>query len=147
MLQKTTATDANYIRLVTLLDADLKIKDGDEHQFFANHNKSDDIQHILLFYIENQAVACGAFKHFDAATAEIKRMFVLPEQRGRGIAHQILQALEQWAAEQNYTQIILETGKKMTDAIALYQRAGYAITPNYGQYIGVESCVCMQKYL
>jgi GNAT superfamily N-acetyltransferase len=76
---------------------------------------------------------------------EIKRMFVLPEHRGKGIAGQILQQLEIWAAEGNNSTCILETGKKQPEAIALYKKAGYKIIPNYGQYENVENSVCMEK--
>jgi putative acetyltransferase len=147
-IQKTTAENTDYQQLTALLDADLKIKDGDDHAFFASHNKSDDIKHILLYYIDNQAVGCGAYKHYSDTTVEIKRMFVRPEARGKGIAAQILHELEQWAAENGYTEFILETGHKMTDALALYHKKGYVVTPNYGQYIGMEYIsVCMAKRL
>jgi GNAT superfamily N-acetyltransferase len=72
-------------------------------------------------------------------------MYVLPEQRGKGIAHQILNELEKWAKELGYADCILETGKKQIEAIGLYQKAGYLIIRNYGQYQGVEYSVCMQK--
>lgn len=145
-IQKTNAQNPDYQQLVVLLDADLKIKDGDDHAFFASYNKSDAIKHVLVYYIDNQAVGCGAFKHYSDTTVEIKRMFVLPEARGKGIAAQILHELEQWAAENGYTECILETGYKMTSALALYHKKGYVVTPNYGQYIGMEhSSVCMAK--
>jgi GNAT superfamily N-acetyltransferase len=147
-IQKTTSENSDYQQLIVLLDADLKIKDGDEHAFFAFHNRSDDIKHILLYYIDNQAVGCGAYKHYTDKTVEIKRMFVRPEARGNGIAVHLLNELEQWAAENGYTECILETGQKMTDALALYRKKGYVITANYGQYIGMEhSSICMAKQL
>ena len=74
-------------------------------------------------------------------------MFVLPAFRGRGIAGQLIQELERWAAELSYTNCILETGLKMTDAIRVYQKAGYTITGNYGPYVGVKESVCMKKIL
>ena len=72
-------------------------------------------------------------------------MFVLPEYRGKAIGHSILKELELWAAELNYHACVLETGKKQPEAIGLYQKAGYIITKNYGQYEGVENSVCMMK--
>jgi putative acetyltransferase len=59
----------------------------------------------------------------------------------------VLAELERWAHELGYAGCVLETGKKQPEAIALYQRSGYALTPNYGQYIGVDNSVCMQKAL
>ena len=72
-------------------------------------------------------------------------MFVLPEQRGKGIAVLILNELEVWAATLGYEFAILETSVRLESAIALYKKSGYKIIPNYGQYIGVESSVCMTK--
>jgi putative acetyltransferase len=76
---------------------------------------------------------------------EVKRMYVLPAFRGRGIAMRILQELENWTAELGYHRCILETGKQQPEAIALYQKAGYTLIDNYGQYAGVYNSVCMQK--
>lgn len=72
-------------------------------------------------------------------------MFVSPEFRGKGIAYEILKELESWATEISYSEYILETGKKMLEAIKLYERAGYSRIPNYGQYENIESSVCMKK--
>ena len=74
-------------------------------------------------------------------------MFVLPGYRGHGIGLNILKELELWALELNYTECILETGKKQPEAISLYQKAGYMITNNYGQYKNVENSVCMAKVI
>ena len=65
----------------------------------------------------------------------------------KGIASQVLTSLEQWAHELGFSRCVLETGKKQPEAIALYLKNGYTITPNYGQYIGVENSVCMKKIL
>jgi len=78
---------------------------------------------------------------------EIKRMFVLETERGKGIAVAVLAELEKWAVAEGFETAILETGNKMTAAIRLYEKSGYQRTPNYGQYIGVDSSVCMKKDL
>jgi len=76
---------------------------------------------------------------------EIKRMFVLPGNRGLGIATQILKELENWSQELSFEECILETGIKQPEAIHLYKKNGYNITPNYGQYFGVENSLCFEK--
>jgi GNAT superfamily N-acetyltransferase len=53
--------------------------------------------------------------------------------------------LELWAAELGYTAYVLETGRKQPEAIRIYQKAGYTVIPNYGQYKNVENSVCMTK--
>ncbi len=72
-------------------------------------------------------------------------MFVLQQHRGKGIAGQILALLEQWAKEEGFKSCILETGIEQPEAIRVYEREGYKRIPNYGQYIGVEASLCMEK--
>ncbi len=144
-LIRTTSENPDYQQLVVLLDAVLKVLDGEEHDFYAQYNKSDTIKNVVVLYENNQPLGCGAFKFYQNKTVEIKRMFVLPEQRGKGIAHQILNELEKWARELGYSDCILETGNKQVEAIGLYQNAGYTIIPNYGQYQGVANSICMKK--
>jgi GNAT superfamily N-acetyltransferase len=78
---------------------------------------------------------------------EVKRMYVLPEARQRGIASLVLAALEEWAREMGYTWTVLETGNRQTEAVAMYDRNGYTRIPNYGQYIGVTNSICFGKQL
>lgn len=144
-IKRTNSEDSDFQKLVILLDQDLKIKDGDEHSFFSQYNKLDHIKNVVLYYHEGIPAGCGAFKHYDDTTVEIKRMFVLPETRGKGIAYKILEELEAWAKELGYSAYILETGQKMVEAIKLYEKAGYHRIPNYGQYENIESSVCMAK--
>jgi putative acetyltransferase len=144
---RTTSDNTDFQSLVILLDADLKIRDGDDHPFYDQFNKIQNIRNVVLCYVDGKAAGCGAFKEYDSKTVEIKRMFVIPEQRGKGIALTILKELEFWAMELNYSACILETGKKQPEAIALYQKAGYTIIPNYGPYENVENSVCMRKFI
>ena len=146
-LQRTTSDNTDFQYLVPFLDAELRIRDGDDHAFFAQFNKTDQIRHVVVAYIDNQAVGCGAFKVYNEKIAEIKRMFVLSDFRGKGIASHILTELEKWASEVHYTEAILETGKNQPEAIALYQKMGYHIIPKYGQYENAESSVCMKKMI
>ncbi len=74
-------------------------------------------------------------------------MFVVPEFRGKGAAAAVLSELERWAIELNYNSTVLETGKRQVEAVKFYQKSGYSVIPNYGQYIGIENSVCMQKLL
>ncbi len=144
-LVRTDSDNSDFRELVALLDADLQIRDGAEHSFYAQFNKIDKIREVVVAYENEKAVGCGAFKEFSAGAAEIKRMFVRPENRGRGIAGKILTELENWAKELNFSECILETGVKQPEAIRLYQKSGYEKIPSYGQYLNVENSVCMKK--
>lgn len=146
-LIRTDSSDKNFRTLVVALDKDLAIRDGEEHSFFAQFNKIDHIKHVVVAYSGNDPVGCGAIKEYAVGTMEVKRMYVLPEKRGHGIASLVLRELEAWAKELNYTSCILETGYKQPEAISLYKRNLYNIIPNYGQYAGVESSVCFEKVL
>lgn len=144
-LKRTTSDDPDFQQLVALLDADLAIRDGDEHAFYARFNTTGNLRNVIVCYDGDRAIGCGAFREYDKEKAEIKRMFVQPEHRGHGVGLIILKELEGWAAEENYGKCILETGIKQPEAIRLYEKAGYARTINYGQYLNIENSVCMIK--
>lgn len=145
-LKRTTSDNPDFEKLVIQLDAYLAILDGDDHEFYAQFNKSSALKNALIAYENETPVGIGAYKEFDTA-AEMKRMYVLPEHRGKGIASQILTELETWAREEGYTTSLLETGHLQTDAVALYSKMGYQKIDNFGQYIGVENSICMKKTL
>ena len=145
-LLKTNSNHSDFQKLTQLFDDYLVEIDGDEKDFFAQYNQIY-IDNVIVCYEDEIAVGCGAFKEYEPTVAEIKRMFVLPEKRGKGIASTVLNALEIWAKENGFQHAILETSNQLTNAISLYQKSGYEVIPNYGQYIDVESSVCMKKIL
>lgn len=146
-ISKTNSSNPDFILLVQQLDADLAVRDGDEHAFYHQFNGIQQLDHVVVLYDGNTPVACGAFKVIETDTVEIKRMYTLPEHRSKGHASRILEALEAWAKEENYSIAVLETGKRQPEAIALYEKNAYHIIPNYGQYAGIENSVCFQKKL
>jgi len=146
-LIRTTSDNSDFEKLVVQLDAYLAVLDGEDHAFYSQFNKSSLLKNALIVY-ENEneiPIAIGAYKEYDAETAEMKRMFTLPEYRGKGIATKVLTELETWAKEENYKTSLLETGHLQKDAIYLYQKLGYKIIENFGQYQGVETSICMKK--
>lgn len=144
-LTRTTSEEQAFTDLVALLDADLAIRDGDDHAFYAQFNNTNKLKHCIVAYNDSKPVGCGAIRPIDVDIVEIKRMYVTPPARKKGIATQILAALEIWAAEMSYKQCVLETGQKQPEAIDLYTKCGYRIIPNYGPYVGVENSVCFSK--
>ncbi len=141
----TDSTNPHFAELVKALDSELAERDGNLHGFYSQYNKIDAIKQVVVLYHNNLPVACGAIKPYADKTAEVKRMYTLPEYRGKGLAAQVLAALEQWAAQLGYTTCILETGIRQPEAIALYKKCGYHLIPNYGQYAGVDNSVCFEK--
>ncbi len=147
ILEKSTNQDPNFLALVKQLDNGLKITDGDDHDFYNQYNGLEKIQHILVGYLDKKPVCCGAFKTIDTQVAEIKRMYTIPEARGKGLAKEVLQTLEVWAKSEGFLQLVLETGVNQHAAIKLYNRCGYNRIPNYGPYSGVVGSLCFGKSL
>lgn len=146
-LIRTNSEHPDFISLVRLLDADLAKRDGAEHNFYAQFNTIAKLKEVVVAYENSKAVGCGAIKEQAPDAMEVKRMYVLPETRKSGIATLVLAELERWAHELGYPKCVLETGKRQPEAIELYKKNGYKITPNYGQYIGIENSVCFSKTL
>ncbi len=146
-LNRTNSEHNDFAGLVKFLDAELAERDGNDHPFYSQFNRIDKIKWVVLAYVDETVVGCGAIKVYDLQVVEVKRMYVKPEFRERGIARTILAELENWAMELGYIQCILETGRRQPEAINLYQSMGYCLTPNYGQYIGVDNSLCFEKQL
>ena len=147
MAVRTEPDNVDFIMLVKQLDVVLREYDGEEHTFFAQFNKPADLEKALVIYENKNPVACGAIKKYSETESEIKRMYVIPGLRGKGISRIILKELEKWSAELGYSECILETGKDLKAAVGLYKSSGYAVTENYGQYSGVERSLCFRKKL
>jgi len=109
----------------------------------------DENKQMLIFYVaydeKENAIACGALKHFDDSTSEIKRMYVKPQFRGRGLSKLILVQLEDYAKELNYQRLVLETGLKQPEAINLYNKFGYKPLKCYGRHTNDPDSRCFEK--
>jgi putative acetyltransferase len=145
-ITRTTSENQDFQKLTALFDEFLIDIDGDEKDFFAHYNQIY-LDHVVVCYENDIAIGCGAFKQHENNTIEIKRMFVDPNHRKKGVAKFILNALENWATELGNSIFILETSVKLAAAIALYLKAGYVPTDNYGQYVGIASSYCMKKII
>ena len=133
--------------MVKELDAYLKIIDGDEHDFYNQFNNIDVLKNVVVVYVNDKPVGCGAIKKFDDSSVEVKRMFVLLEERGKGISEKIVQQLEVWVKELGYKKCVLETGKRQKEAVNFYNKCKYKKISNYGQYKEMENSVCFEKNL
>lgn len=146
-LKRTTSKDPDFIRLVNELDAYLRKLDGEEHAFYNQYNAIENLGNVAVLYKNEMAVACGAFKMFDDKSVEIKRMYTSQMARNEGCASLVLDELEKWAVELGFSICVLETGHKQKEANNLYLKCGYAVTLNYGQYVGIENSICYKKEL
>ena len=144
---RITSENTDFRNLIHALDEDLYLRNGEAQLQYRQYNQVDLIDHVVVVYFEEKPVGCGCYKRFDDKTVEMKRMFVLPEMRGKQLAAQMLQELEKWAVEEGNTAAVLETGYRQVEAIRLYTIAGYSLITNYGQYIGMKESICYRKEL
>jgi GNAT superfamily N-acetyltransferase len=79
-------------------------------------------------------VASGALRRLDEHTAEVKRMYVVPEARRQGVARAVLSHLEEHARTSGYSRLVLETGNEQPEALAFYTASGYRPVTPYGYY-------------
>lgn len=131
--------------LIGELHADLETKYGKGN--IENFHNENDSMLVFLVIVDsfNNPLACGAIKHFSNGTIEIKRMFVLPEQRGKGLSKKILIELEKTAIKLGYRRAVLETGLKQPEAISLYRATGYTQLKCYGKFAEDPESICFQK--
>jgi GNAT superfamily N-acetyltransferase len=102
---------------------------------------------FLLARVEGRPVGCGGLRRHDDGVAELKHMYVVPDQRGRGVGLVLLGALEAQAARLGYHVIVLETGVRQPEALALYEGHGYERIPNFAPYVDAPLSVCLRKDL
>jgi GNAT superfamily N-acetyltransferase len=102
---------------------------------------------FLIAWTSGRPVGCGAIRRLNAATAEIKRMYVEQPARGAGVGRALLSALEAEARSLAVRRIVLETGERQLEALALYSSAGFTRIPRFGQYAPSELSICMAKDL
>ncbi len=144
-IERTNADNSIFKKLVNDLDKYLAVTDGDDHAFYDQFNKLDDIKYALVVYYKEEPIGCGAIKEYDIQNYEVKRMYIAEQHRGNSYAGVLLQHLEDWAKDLGAQKCILETGIRQVGAIRLYEKAGYKRIDNYGQYAGVEDSVCFEK--
>jgi GNAT superfamily N-acetyltransferase len=133
--------------LVAALDAELRERYPDSPIFGIDAESLEASGGLFVIaFCDDSPAACGAFRPFDGA-AEIKRMYVRPPFRRRGLGAIILAHLEREASARGFSRGILETGTNQPEAVALYRRAGWQPGRPFGPYIGDPTSVYFQKVL
>ncbi len=105
---------------------------------------------FVVLDVDDTAVAMGGWRRGGPrgdGDAEIKRMFVRAEHRRHGYARLVLAELERTAREAGFWRLVLETGDKQPEAIALYRSAGYVDEPSFGFYADYDDSVHLAKTL
>lgn len=136
--------------LIGELNAELSARypeEGANHFRLDAEDVADGQGAFLVAYLGGEPVACGAVRRNADGAAEIKRMYTRPAARGRGVATALLLALEGKAGDLGVARIVLETGERQPEALALYRRAGFVEIPCFGEYIDSPLSLCMGKDL
>lgn len=136
-IRREDLTSENSQMLIAALNAELGARyPGDGSTYFRLD--ADEVRPgrgaFVIAYEEDTPVGCGAVRLIEPAVAEIKRMYVRSDVRGRGIARRMLEVLENEARLLGVTKLLLETGGRQPEAIALYSKTGYVPTEPFGAY-------------
>lgn len=135
-------------RLVAALDEHLSTRYTPDDRFGPNlkpEHLAAGAGTFLVARAGGEAVGCGALRRLDETTAEVKRMYVEPAVRGRGVATAVLERLESAARELGVHRLVLETGIYQAEAVGLYRRAGFRPVRCWGEYAGSLTSVCFEK--
>jgi len=142
-------------QLIAELNAELSRDYKPEERFhsLAAEEVAEGAGAFVVAWLDGEPAGCGAVRMLHApglaresgAVAELKRMYVRPPLRGRGLSRQILTELEARAAALGATTVVLETGVYQPAAIRLYETSGYANVPRFGPYVASPTSVCFEK--
>ena len=146
-LVETDARDKRFQALCQMLDDEYFRLFGEKALQYKDVNRVEEALAVLLLMEGETVMGGGCMKHFDEVSVELKRIVVAEERRRNGYGGILVNALEEKAVRLGYQRAVLETGREMPRAIALYQKHGYAFIPNYGSFDGDENVVCMGKEL
>ena len=137
----------DFRKLAAELDAYYFTLVGEIQNRYAEPNRPENMSALAVAYEADVPIACGAWKRIDETTAELKRLYVLPEFRRKGVASGLIEVLEAHAAAAGICRMILETAVDTADSHKLYLSAGYQTTDYYGSPAGETNCVCFYKEL
>ncbi|MEO7976293.1 GNAT family N-acetyltransferase [Flavobacterium sp.] len=144
---KTTSENPDFIFLYKTFDTFLWDRYPELKTEYWGNNLIEFNPDVIVVYVNEKPVACGCIKKYNKNTAELKRMFVMPEARGLGLAQLILRELEIESKQKGFSFLILETLYKQIEAINLYQKFGFEVIENYEPYAGLTNSICMSKTL
>ncbi len=137
-------------RLIAALDDGLAELYPPEQRFGPNlkaHHLEGGRGTFLIARNDGRAIGCGAIRLIDPMTAEAKRMYVEPDQRGKGVGRAVLAGLEAAAIQLGVRRLVLETGIYQDAALSLYRRAGFTQIDCWGEYASSSTSVCFEKHL
>ena len=135
----------DFIENCRLLDMDLDKRVGRviKRDKYAQFNMLDKINEAIVVYRDDKPIGAGAIRYYDDKTAELKRVFVIPDEQGNGVGTLLVGKLIEWARELGYEKMILETGELLAESCHVYKKLGFVKIPNYGAYADMPESLCM----
>ena len=143
---RTDYLNPAFQELVAELNTDLANRDGKDHPL-SQFNEIIHLKHVVVVYLKNKAVGCGAITKYDLVATEIKRMYVTPAHRGQQLGENILSELENWTKELGLSKCILFMGVHQPEAMKLYLRNNFSVIENYGKLKDIPDSICLAKTL
>jgi len=150
VIQHEALTSSVATRLIHALNAELSglyPEPGATHFRLDPAEVANDRGAFLVAWADGEPLGCGAVRRLEETSAELKRMYVAPLARGRGIGRALLTQLEHEARRLGAKRLLLETGIRQQAALALYRDAGFVVIPAFGEYVDSPTSVCMGKDL
>ncbi len=102
---------------------------------------------FIVAYKDSAPIGCAALRPIDEHGCELKRMFIIEKERGKGYSSILCNEIENIAAEKGFRKILIETGYDQPEAIGLYKKHGYERIPKFGEYVNDPTSVCFAKKL
>lgn len=136
-----------FIELTRALDRELRARNGEAQDTYDGFNALTGIADVVLAYHGGVAVGCASFKRRSATVAEVKRVYVAPQARGRGVSKALMALLEQRARSSGVSTLLVETSRTFPEANGLYPGLGYRVTENFPPYEGLPLSICFRKDL
>ena len=141
LIERRHRDDSEILAMTTAQQGELATLEGETHISFPLYQQIE----YVVGVIDGEVVACGALQDLEPGVGEVKRMYVKPPYRGRGLSRHILKAVEDLATERGLHTLRLETGRFLPAALGLYTSSGYTEIPLFGQYVGHETSICFEK--
>lgn len=145
---RTSSDNPLFLDLYSQLEVELEFMYPSVQDEYKQFNVYREPINVILLFHNEKVVGCGAFKRLRKTNwAELKRIYILQQYRGRGYSEILIQALEKWASELHFDSCVLETGIRMQAAMCAYKKMAYRIVPNFQPYLDKPHSICMRKKL
>jgi GNAT superfamily N-acetyltransferase len=149
-IERVWLDNVDVQRLISQLNSDLYSRYPEPGALIFSLDTADIVDGVgalLMAELDGEPVGCGAFRVMDdqPGAAEIKRMYVTLSGRGKKIGSALLAELERTAAAVGARRFALETGPRQPEALRIFEAAGYVVCEPWGEFVGKELSVCMEK--